>query len=73
MDYVKGSRILRERIGRHRPVEPEYSDAIVSQAATARIRRWIGAETAPASEWNMDQFRRDLQNIVGNPQDGPAR
>jgi cell division initiation protein len=31
------------------------------------------AETAPASEWNMDQFRRDLQNIVGNPQDGPGR
>jgi len=27
----------------------------------------------PASEWNMEQFRRDLQNIVGNPQDGPAR
>jgi cell division initiation protein len=26
-----------------------------------------------SSEWNMDQFRRDLQNIVGNPQDGPAR
>jgi cell division initiation protein len=31
------------------------------------------ADPAPASEWNMDQFRRDLQNIVGNPQDGPAR
>jgi cell division initiation protein len=31
------------------------------------------AEPAPAPEWNMDQFRRDLQNIVGNPQDGPAR
>lgn len=30
-------------------------------------------EGAPTSEWNMDQFRRDLQNIVGNPQDGPAR
>jgi cell division initiation protein len=30
-------------------------------------------EPTPASEWNMDQFRRDLQNIVGNPQDGPAR
>ena len=26
-----------------------------------------------ASEWNMDQFRRDLQNIVGNPQDGNTR
>jgi cell division initiation protein len=26
-----------------------------------------------SSEWNMDQFRRDLQNIVGNPQDGPTR
>jgi cell division initiation protein len=26
-----------------------------------------------SSEWNMEQFRRDLQNIVGNPQDGPAR
>lgn len=23
-----------------------------------------------SSEWNMEQFRRDLQNIVGNPQDG---
>jgi cell division initiation protein len=31
------------------------------------------ADPSPASEWNMDQFRRDLQNIVGNPQDGPAR
>jgi cell division initiation protein len=31
------------------------------------------AESAPSSEWNMDQFRRDLQNIVGNPQDGPGR
>jgi cell division initiation protein len=30
-------------------------------------------DPSPASEWNMDQFRRDLQNIVGNPQDGPAR
>ncbi len=26
-----------------------------------------------SSEWNMEQFRRDLQNIVGNPQDGNAR
>jgi cell division initiation protein len=26
-----------------------------------------------ASEWNMDQFRRDLQNIVGHPQDGSSR
>ncbi len=26
----------------------------------------------PAAEWNMDQFRRDLQNIVGSPKDGPA-
>jgi cell division initiation protein len=24
----------------------------------------------PSSEWNMEQFRRDLQNIVGNPE-GP--
>lgn len=31
------------------------------------------ADPAASSEWNMDQFRRDLQNIVGNPQDGPAR
>jgi len=27
----------------------------------------------PSSEWNMDQFRRDLQNIVGNPQDPTSR
>jgi hypothetical protein len=31
-------------------------------------------EAAPAtessSEWNMEQFRRDLQNIVGNPHEG---
>jgi len=26
-----------------------------------------------SSEWNMEQFRRDLQNIVGNPQDGNSR
>ena len=30
-------------------------------------------DPSASSEWNMDQFRRDLQNIVGNPQDGPAR
>ena len=30
-------------------------------------------EAPSSSEWNMDQFRRDLQNIVGNPHDGPAR
>jgi cell division initiation protein len=30
-------------------------------------------ETAPAAEWNMDQFRRDLQNIVGTPHEGPPR
>ena len=31
-------------------------------------------EVAPAqAEWNMDQFRRDLQNIVGRPADGPGR
>lgn len=29
-------------------------------------------EGPPASEWNMDQFRRDLQNIVGNPNEGPG-
>jgi hypothetical protein len=28
---------------------------------------------AAASEWNMEQFRRDLQNIVGRPADGPSR
>jgi cell division initiation protein len=27
------------------------------------------APDSSTSEWNMDQFRRDLQNIVGNPQD----
>ena len=37
-------------------------------------RREAAPPAAPAtdsstSEWNMDQFRRDLQNIVGNPQD----
>jgi len=26
-----------------------------------------------STEWNMDQIRRDLQNIVGHPHDGPAR
>jgi cell division initiation protein len=31
------------------------------------------ADGAPSSEWNMDQFRRDLQNIVGNPNEGPPR
>ena len=29
-------------------------------------------EPSPSSEWNMDQFRRDLQNIVGNPHEGPG-
>jgi cell division initiation protein len=31
------------------------------------------APDGPSSEWNMDQFRRDLQNIVGNPNEGPPR
>ncbi|HET6349555.1 MAG TPA: DivIVA domain-containing protein [Candidatus Krumholzibacteria bacterium] len=30
-------------------------------------------DSASTSEWNMEQFRRDLQNIVGNPHDGPTR
>ena len=29
--------------------------------------------SAPQPEWNMDQFRQDLQNIVGRPADGPTR
>jgi cell division initiation protein len=30
------------------------------------------APVAGQPEWNMEQFRRDLQNIVGRPGDGPA-
>jgi hypothetical protein len=53
MDYVKGSKILRERLGqvRRRSVHDEqgYADVIVSQEATARIRRWTGVEPTPES------------------------
>jgi len=46
VDHVKGSRILRERLGQahRRPVEPKL-DEQVSQEATARILRWTNADS----------------------------
>jgi len=51
----------RDALAATQPIEP------VAPPAAAR------SDAQTSSEWNMDQIRRDLQNIVGHPHDGPAR
>lgn len=75
-ETIPGIGEILDRLSQGQRETLESSPAAPQDAPAAPVPPAAPRPAGPAStqpEWNMEQFRRDLQNIVGRPGDGPAR